>query len=93
VDLKLQHIHDDDQNWAIRLCMRVGEAEYVVAGSIQKPCEECGVALWYDPSQEIPEVPGVQMDGEVCLCFLCGAMHMQMEDEPIKWISTKEKDE
>lgn len=85
MELKLKHIHDDDQDWAIRLCMRVGDIEFVAPGSIQKRCEECGVMIWYDPNQRLPLVPGVTFVGEVSLCFPCGALHMAHDEAKVKW--------
>jgi hypothetical protein len=86
VELKLAHIHDEDQNWLIRMCMKVSEGPAYVESSIVRQCEECGVDIWYDTAQVPPIVPGMQMDGEVVLCAPCTFLHQAMDEQPPNWI-------
>lgn len=84
-DLKLAHIHDDDKNYRIRVCMPVALAITHMPGSVQVPCDECGEDVWMDPHMPLPDAD-VQIDGDVNLCFKCVGIHAAVAKEPVKWI-------
>lgn len=86
MELKLQHLLDDEKDWAIRICIPVDVAQWISPGSIQKECEDCGRLIWYDPNQPVPTIPGVFFEGEVSLCAPCGQLYMEADPNPVKWI-------
>jgi hypothetical protein len=86
MELKLQYLLNTDEDWAIRVCILVEQAQWISPGSIQKACEDCGRPIWYDPNQPVPTIPGVFFKGEVSLCFQCAELYMAADPNPTKWI-------
>lgn len=90
MDYKLQHIHDPDKNFRVRVCMLVSGVPYPFPGSIQVPCDECEQPIWLDPNQKLPEPePGTVIHGDVNLCFSCFRFHASIDDEPVTWAGPK----
>jgi hypothetical protein len=92
VELRLKHLHDDDKNYMIRVCMFVGEDDFTVEGSVVRQCEECDRDIWYATHQKPPVIIGQVSDGEVLLCLPCTLLHQAMDTEPAQWIMPRMED-
>jgi Zn-finger protein len=88
----MDKIHNPDENWLVRGCIRVSEAVVHVSGSSIRQCEECGMDIWYHDAQPVPEVEGIVFDGQVMLCMQCMVLHQESQTEPPIWIGPKPDD-
>lgn len=94
-ELRLTHLHNRDENWAIRICRKVATDDGMffvpVTHSVIKVCEECGDDVWYNTAQKIPAPPeGLPpITGECVLCMGCAALHIAADDEGVTFLGPK----
>lgn len=103
LELKLTELHDKHRHFLVRVCMLVADMALAVAGSEQRPCDECGEPVWYATQQDMSAVEaemeaakerGEEYEREVLLCLPCYLLHQMVEEEsdsPVqkKWIGPR----
>jgi hypothetical protein len=86
-----ENFFEDDENYRIRLCMLVDDADpnWVVPGSKVNPCDSCGALIWVNESQVIPDLPeGMELSGDVAVCKVCAAYIGERATEGVEWAGT-----